>query len=118
MIIGTGVDIVSIKRIENACKNNAFIKRVLTPAENFKNVSHVAGIWAVKEATLKAMGIGIGALSLQDISIVNDEKGKPYIKLSLAGQEFLDKIGGEKVFVSISHEKDYAIAQVIIEGGK
>lgn len=118
MIVGIGVDIVSVKRIEKACEKEAFINRILTPEEKFKDPYHFAGIWAAKEAVSKALGVGIGSLSFQDISIINDKFGKPEIKLSFTGQEFLCKIGGENIFVSISHEKEYAIAQVIIEGGK
>lgn len=118
MIAGTGIDIIEIDRIKNVLlrKPERFIARVLTKkefsriasAEQSRQVEYIAGRFAAKEAYAKATGTGIGAhLSFQDIEILPDQMGKPEIWIK-----------GEKSFLShlsITHSKEYAFAQVIIE---
>ncbi len=114
MILGTGVDIVEVKRIKAAIERQgeAFIKRVFTPAEisyikKYKfPFPHYAGRFAAKEAIFKAMGNP--KLSWQDISIVNDVDGKPLC-------HYTNKKYQHRILISISHEKNYAVAQAIIE---
>ena len=118
MIIGTGMDLVEINRISQQIHNKKFIERILTPAEQetlegFKNQRRqeefLAGRFAAKEAYAKARGTGIGTnLSWQDITILNDESGRPTI------QEKKDY--KHHVHLSITHTKEYAAAFVIIEG--
>ncbi|MGG3738765.1 holo-ACP synthase [Aeribacillus pallidus] len=114
MIKGIGIDIIEFSRIQSVFKRQPkFIERVLTPAEQeqFHQLSErrqlefLAGRFAAKEAFAKALGTGIGTeLSFQDIEIIKDEKGKPYIPYN----EYI-------VHVSISHSIEYAVAQVVIE---
>lgn len=117
MIIGTGVDIVNNARIERILRDNRerFLNRILSEEElsffSNKNkeikISKIAGIFASKEALSKAYGTGIGHwLSFKDIVIKNDEMGKPFIKCS--------KIK-ERIHLSISHEREFTIAFIIIE---
>jgi holo-[acyl-carrier protein] synthase len=115
VIKGIGIDIIELNRIRKSMENERFLDRVLTPNERnllkdlkeSRRVEFVAGRFAAKEAFAKAMGTGIGKLSFQDIEIINDEKGKPIVTVSL-----LDKMN---IFVSISHSKEYAVAQVVVE---
>ncbi|OZM55767.1 holo-ACP synthase [Lottiidibacillus patelloidae] len=116
MIIGTGIDIVEIQRIAKLMTNEKFIKRVLTEREQAKlttlsekrKIEFLAGRFAAKEAYAKALGTGIGKeLSFQDVEIVNDSLGKPFVQVE--NKNF-------KAHVSISHSHDYAIAQIILEG--
>jgi holo-[acyl-carrier protein] synthase len=116
VIKGIGIDIIELDRIRKSMENERFLDRVLTPNERnllkglkgeSRRVEFVAGRFAAKEAFAKAMGTGIGKLSFQDIEIINDEKGKPIVTVSL-----LDKMN---IFVSISHSKEYAVAQVVLE---
>ncbi|MGP4071482.1 holo-ACP synthase [Piscibacillus sp. B03] len=118
MIIGTGIDLVELHRIERLInKGDQFIRRILTDRERDKlesythqkrKVEYIAGRFAVKEAYSKAMGTGIGRhLSFQSIEIIADEYGRP--------QLFENGIFKEGAHVSISHSKEYAVAQVIIE---
>lgn len=115
MIIGTGIDIVELKRIELAMNNYRFIKRILTDKEqlffndlsNRRKIEFLAGRFAAKEAFAKAIGTGFGKqLSWQDIEITPDHYGKPILVSILAKG---------KVHLSISHSKEYAVANVIIE---
>lgn len=115
MIIGTGVDMIEIKRIRQAAERQSrFPERVLTAFELKKfealcgnrKFEYLAGRFAAKEAMAKALGAGIGAeLSWQDMEIKSDEKGKPFIS---SPYPYL-------CHLSISHTKEYAVAQVILE---
>lgn len=116
MIIGVGIDIVELERIEQLMvKNEKFIDRILTEEEKAifsqlspkRKVEFAAGRFAAKEAYAKAIGTGIGKdVSFQDIQIINDGNGKP-----IAVSNMKDC----RIHVSISHSRDYAVAQVIIE---
>ncbi len=116
MITGIGLDIVELDRIEKLnARSEKFRTRVLTAAErtiydsliNHRQVEFLAGRFAAKEAFAKAKGTGIGAAcNFLDIEIIPDKLGKPelYFKDELA-------IG----FVSITHTKNVAAAQVILQ---
>ncbi len=116
MIIGIGLDITEIKKIESILlKTSKFIPRVLTKKEreimetlsSSRQLEFVAGRFAAKEAFSKALGTGIGkSCSFQDIEILKESNGKPVLY-------FKEKpLNG---FVSITHTKDYAAAQVILQ---
>ena len=66
----------------------------------------LAGLWAIKEAVLKAAGEGLG-IPMRDIEITHDGKGKPSVHLRGKANEIL---GGALIDVSVTHEGDYAAA--------
>ncbi|WP_449538589.1 holo-ACP synthase [Ferdinandcohnia sp. Marseille-Q9671] len=115
MIIGTGIDIVELERIKKILhRQKKFVDRILTPKEKEKfyklsgsrQIEFLAGRFAVKEAYSKAVGTGIGeGLRFLDIEVLSDENGKP----------ILTKPMNHKAHLSISHSREYAIAQVILE---
>lgn len=115
MITGIGIDIIELERIRKIHKRqDKFADRVLTPNEKAvfntlsesRKIEFLAGRFAAKEAYSKAVGTGIGEnLSFLHIEIEKDEKGKP----------FISKPNNNGVHLSISHSKEYAIAQVVIE---
>ncbi|SEN90544.1 holo-[acyl-carrier-protein] synthase [Mesobacillus persicus] len=115
MITGIGLDIVEISRITSLLENQGrFPDRVLTIKERAifeslpikRKAEFLAGRFAAKEAFSKAIGTGIGKdLSFLDIEIIADERGKPYVLKPFA----------EGVHLSITHSRDYAAAQVVIE---
>lgn len=117
MIIGIGIDLIEIDRIKGLVeKNEKFTKRILTAHEydQFVKLSenrkfeYIAGRFCAKEAVSKALGTGIGKnLSFQDIEIINGENGRPIMQV--------DKLKGKKIHVSITHTREYAAAQVVIE---
>ncbi len=114
MILGTGVDITEVNRIKKAVEKwgDSFLNRVFTAGEliNAKTrgslYQHLAGRFAAKEAVFKALGDE--NLNWQDVEILNDKQGKPSCKLLNA------KGKGTDVIVSISHVKNYAVANAII----
>ncbi len=120
MIVGIGTDIVQIARLAQSLEKigtRAFTPKELAYAESFRDsAAHLAGRWAAKEALAKALGCGFGGkCSWQDIEIVNDDSGKPVMALTGAARETFTALGGRKIHLSISHEKDYATAFVILE---
>jgi holo-[acyl-carrier protein] synthase len=124
MIAGTGIDIVEISRIRDMLEkhSNAFAEKIFTDkerdeAENRSDPSvYFAGRWAAKEAFAKALGTGFGRFcSWTDISVSNDSAGKPFITLSGNALEYAEKLEIANIHLSISHEKEYACASVILE---
>lgn len=124
MIIGTGVDIVKNSRIKALIKKyeDHFLKKIYTKAEIIycKNKKEAAASFAArfaaKEAALKALGTGMRNNSWQEIEVLNSELGKPELLLSGKTLKRANKLKVKNIFLSISHEKDYSIAQVIMEG--
>mgnify|MGYP001204188188 CR=1 FL=1 len=124
-IIGIGVDIVDNKRLKKLVKNKRFIQRVFTNSEqktanNLKNkLNYYSKRFAAKEAFSKAAGIGISNnLHFKDIEIKNNKNGKPIIKLNKSTILFLKiklKVKYFKTNLSLSDEKNYSIAYVVIE---
>lgn len=124
MILGNGVDIVKVSRIENLLKNkkDGFLHKVFTQneIEYIKNTGcnpqTISGIFAAKEALSKLLGTGIGKVNWKDMEVFHDDRGKPYVKLYNEGLNISQNLGIENIELSISHEKEYAIAFVIGEG--
>lgn len=115
VIYGIGIDLIEIDRIKTMLeRQKRFPEKVLSQDEldKFHSFSHpqrqaefLAGRFACKEAFSKALGTGIGKqISFHDINCKNDELGRPYIHFE-----------GFKVHVSISHTKNYATSQVLLE---
>ena len=125
LIIGCGIDLVRIERIEKIIKRwgNNFNSRIFTPLErdycekkkNNKFQSY-AGKFAAKEALLKALGLGLRGANWKEIEIRNNELGQPIIDTSGKLKNIALAKGVKKYFITVSHTKEYAIAQVILEG--
>ena len=121
-----GTDIVNINRIKNAFKknSNSFKKRIYTNfeikrCERRKNkIECFAKRFAAKEAFSKALGTGISkGISFNEIIVLNEKSGKPYIKLINKTKKIVERKLKKKVYkisLSIADEKDYAVAFVTI----
>ena len=124
-IIGIGVDIVKNNRLKKLIKNKLFLKRIFTYQEQkssstLKNkLNYYSKRFAAKEAFSKATGLGISKnLHFKNIEIKNDKKGRPSISLNPVTSKYLKKkfkVRSFKTNLSISDEKNYSIAYVIIE---
>ena len=124
-IIGNGVDIIKNSRINSSLKIKGFLNRIYSKKEiqqgkKLKNrINFYAKRFAAKEAFVKAIGTGFRSeINFIDIEIRNYKNGKPYILLSNKLKNFLKKkfkISKYKVFLSLSDEKDYSIAFVVID---
>ncbi|HWA82384.1 MAG TPA: holo-ACP synthase, partial [Fimbriimonadaceae bacterium] len=110
MIVGLGIDLVDIRRIERAMENPRFVFRILTDAERTMcRMPHcVAGRWAAKEAIAKAVGL---PLTWQDVEILPDETGAPRVKISSANFDPIRL----RIHVSITHEREQAAAVAALE---
>ena len=124
MIYGIGIDLCSIRRVQNIKDLNKFANKILTSDEieyldtlDQKNsVNYLAKQFAAKEALSKAIGTGlIGDVKLNLIEIDRDQSGKPYIKMNDHMKTLLSKIGVNSTFVSLADDSDFAVATVILE---
>lgn len=127
-IIGIGTDIIAVSRIrENLNRHpEKFIERILSVQEKQclppdlkwdepHWVGYVAKRFAGKEAFAKALGTGIAnGISFQDISILNDQQGKPYIECTGNAKQQLAQRQIQTIHVSLSDEKEYAVAFVVL----
>ena len=119
-----GNDIIEIERIRQAIeRSSSFVERVYTPHEidycegrNKGRYESFAGIYAAKEAFIKALGTGMRHGSWQDIEIYHDELGAPLIRLQDTFKNIYETSGYTNIHVSISHCKEYAMSTVILEG--
>jgi holo-[acyl-carrier protein] synthase len=124
MIVGLGLDVAEIDRIEAAIRRHpaAFVERVFTPAEaaycqRYANpYERYAGRFAAKEAAMKALGTGWShGVRWRDIEVVREPGGKPTLKLEGVARSIADRLGTKHIVLTITHSGNLAIAQVIFE---
>lgn len=123
MIIGTGIDIIEVARIEKVMSRDiGFRDKIFTPGEieyceSKKNkFQHYAARFSAKEAMLKAIGTGWRfGIRFADIDVFHDELGKPHIRVYEKAKELLSTMQVSQIHVSLSHLKEMATAVVIIE---
>ena len=127
MIVGLGTDIVEIVRIGEMIDRHgeAFLNRIYTPEEirycqKRKHCNEAfAGRWAAKEAVMKALGTGfVRGIGWQDIEILAEKSGKPYVNTRGGAGEFAKKIGVDRVLITISHCRAYATATAVCVGSE
>ena len=121
MIIGIGTDIIEIERVRRAVQSEHFKQKVFTVDEQnycesrgMQSAASYAARFAAKEAFFKALGTGIFT-SLTEVETLNDNAGKPEIFLYGNAKTFAENLGVKKIFVSLSHCKNFATAFVILE---
>ncbi|MBQ2679205.1 MAG: holo-ACP synthase [Firmicutes bacterium] len=116
MIIGIGTDIIEISRMEEALASEDFMNKVYTETEKNRTfINTLSGYFAAKEAVSKALGTGFSKVRPNEIEIVNNPMGKPYVNLYGNAKERAKNLGVKIVHVSISHSKDMATAIAIAE---
>jgi holo-[acyl-carrier protein] synthase len=120
MVDSLGIDLVEVKSIKILMEKwgDRFLHRVFTPWEisycksKSSPEQSLAARFAAKEAILKAIGIGLSqGIRWTSMEIVNDKNGRPSVKL---GKRIKDKIKNKKILISMSHTKEYAVAQAIL----
>ena len=110
-----GIDISNIERIRNALAKHGrrFPMRMLTPAEDAyvrDRPEKLAGRWAAKEAVSKVLGLGVRGVGWREIEIVRLPTGQPTVRLHDRALRRAEQLGMERIAVSISHEREYAVA--------
>jgi holo-[acyl-carrier protein] synthase len=124
-IVGTGIDICEVARVGDAIERfgQRFLKRIFTEAERTyceskrNRIERYAARFAAKEAAMKAIGTGLRrGVTWQDFEVSREPGGRPTILIRGKAAEFAAKLGMKCVALSITHTKDQAMAQVILEG--
>ncbi len=124
-IVGIGVDIINNSRFKKLIKNKKFINRICSIKEinNFKNkknkILFLSKRFSAKEAFVKSLGSGFrNNLCFKDISVLNDNYGKPYFKFNSKIKKILKKKYNLNKFIahlSLSDEKKHSISYVILQ---
>ena len=123
-VLGVGVDIIELDRISRVLDRHRqrFLDRLCRPAEWQERqgqalIERVGGLFAAKEAVLKALGTGWAqGLSLRQVEVVRDRLGAPSVVLHDRAREWAATRGPHELHLSISHERSYAVAFAILEG--
>jgi holo-[acyl-carrier protein] synthase len=124
LIVGLGVDIAEVPRIQAAIERHGqpFLRRVFTPSEiayceRFKNkFERYAGRFAAKEAAMKALGTGWRrGIRWVDLEIVREQSGRPSMALAGEAAKIAAHLGVKRISLSITHTEAQALAQVIFE---
>jgi holo-[acyl-carrier protein] synthase len=123
MIIGIGIDVIHVRRMERWRTIPGLLDRYFHPKELSAALSRgrgavlsLAARFAAKEAFGKALGTGLVGIVLKDIMVVNHHNGRPEIAVFGTAREALRHSGADRVHISLTHEKDNAIAMVVLEG--
>lgn len=119
--LGIGTDIIEIERVRKAVERASFVKRVFSAAEaeyclsrGRQSAASFAARFAGKEAVLKALGTGHIGGSLTQVEILNEENGRPIVRLSGFYADLAQERGIDKIEISLSHAREYAVAQAIV----
>ena len=124
MIVGTGIDIVNIDRIERLMTRwgSLFLARVFTDKEirccqqKARPPECFAGRFAAKEAFLKAIGWGLrNGIQWTDIEVENDSMGKPLFSLYRKAKEVCETLRIQNILLTLSHDRPFAVAHVLLE---
>jgi holo-[acyl-carrier protein] synthase len=125
MIVGIGVDLVEIERMEHAIARHPerLVRRVFTETEQRECESrahramHYSARFAAKEAFLKAVGMGLCAgMRWRDVGVVHAPSGKPSLVVQGRAAERMRELGADHALVSLTHTDHHACAVVILEG--
>ena len=125
MILGTGTDLIDVRRIERALARfgHRFAQRVLVDDEyqrfcaHAKPAHYLAKRFAAKEAFSKAMGTGIHfPVNWHNVSVANERSGRPYLQFSEPLAALLEERGISRAHLSLSDEVEMACAFVVLEG--
>jgi holo-[acyl-carrier protein] synthase len=125
MILGSGVDICEVPRIEASIARygSRFVERIFTAREiayadrKSNRFERYAARFAAKEAGMKALGTGwTGGIGWRDFEVVNLPSGRPTLEFHGRAAEIAAKLGVRHVALSLTHTKEQALAMVVIEG--
>ena len=122
-MIGIGIDLCEIARMEKLKDDTAFLQRYFTQEERAYLAARgktaaqsMAAMFAAKEALLKAMGIGIGGgIPLADIAVEHAQSGKPAYRLTGMAAQQLEAMDAKRAWLSLTHEAGLAAAVAVIE---
>ena len=119
-MLSTGVDIIEIPRIKKTLDRygERFLKRIFTPDEIAYcrgRSPNLAGRFAAKEATMKALGTGVRGVGWKDIEVIRAESGAPSVKLHGRAKARAEMLQVSDLSLSISHSREVAVAFVVAQ---
>ena len=119
-MLSTGVDIIEILRIKKTLDRygERFLKRIFTPDEIAYcrgRSPNLAGRFAAKEATMKALGTGVRGVGWKDIEVIRAESGAPSVKLHGRAKVRAEMLQVSELSLSISHSREFAVAFVVAQ---
>ena len=119
-MLSTGVDIIEIPRIKKTLDRygERFLKRIFTPDEIAYcrgRSPNLAGRFAAKEATMKALGTGVRGVGWKDIEVIRAESGAPSVKLHGRAMARAEMLKVSELSLSISHSREFAVAFVVAQ---
>ena len=119
-MLTTGVDIIEISRVRQVVERygDRFQRRIFTADEIAYcrgRAPNLAGRFAAKEATMKALGTGVRGVDWKDIEVIRHRSGAPSILLHGRAKERAEHLNVEEISVSISHSREYAVAFVVTQ---
>ncbi len=124
-ILGIGTDLVELDRLDLSLQRHGsrLLERICRPGEVKKSrqgqarLQHIGGLFAAKEAVLKALGTGWGqGLGFRQVEVFSTDDGPPTVKLHDRAAKRARSLGIRTIHLSISHERHYAMATAIAEG--
>jgi holo-[acyl-carrier protein] synthase len=127
MIIGSGIDLVEIRRIRHSIDRygSRFLDRVFTGAEQAyclrkrNSAESFAARFAAKEAGAKALGTGISfGVSWLEIEVVREPGGRPTLRFHGRAAQIAARLGFARAALSLTHTAELAAASVVLENGK
>lgn len=119
MIVGIGTDMVEIERVVKACEKEAFLLRVFSIKEQqliAGSITKAASNFAVKEAVVKLFGTGFRGVKPNEIEVLRDSLGKPYVNLCGAAKKMAEQLQVKQIHVSITNTRELVSAFVVGEG--
>jgi len=123
MIVGIGIDLCAVERMEHALKNERFLTRFFSEEERAYILSRGSGqaasaaaCFAAKEALVKAFGTGFNGISPGDVAVLRKENGKPYYDLRGQAKLRSESLQVEAIHLSLSHDGGMAAAVCVLEG--
>jgi len=113
-----GIDMIAIDRVRGALERHdgRFLRRVYTPEEAAfcrGRIAELAARFAAKEAVMKALGTGARGIAWREIEVLPNRRGKPIVYLYGRARERAERIGLHALDVSLTHERDFAVAAVV-----
>jgi holo-[acyl-carrier protein] synthase len=127
MIVGSGIDLVEIDRIQNSLDRfgERFLDRVYTKAEQayclrkHNAAESLAARFAAKEAAAKALGTGINhGITWREIEVLRTPSGRPSLQFHGRAAEYAKRIGVQNAALSLTHSRSAAMASVVLEDGR
>jgi holo-[acyl-carrier protein] synthase len=124
VIVGSGVDLCEVPRIQQAIARHGqrFLERVFTPGEiayadsKANRFERYAARFAAKEAGMKALGTGWrGGIAWQDFEVANLPSGRPALRFHGQAAKIAEKLGVSNIALSLTHTREQALAMVILE---